>query len=384
MKQIKLFAHKEYKHFRRALCFIAVLLMVCTSGVPGLQNVRAQSIQDQIRALERENQQNRSIVQRLREEATSYEDAIKRLQAEIDTLQGQIDINISEQERLKKEIELAEAELARQQNLLGKNIRAMYVEGDVSTLVMLASSKDLSEFVDKQQYRNSVKNKIVSTLTKINELKHQLRGQKEQIDKLLKQQVDQQAQLASSRSEQRNLLSFNRTQQAEFNEKTKHNQNRIAELIAAQRRANDSASGMQFIRVPGAVRTHDSNIDDYPYKHYGHSQIDEPCPGPPRTADSTDRWGYCTRQCVSYVAWAIERSGRAAPRGWGDAKNWVWMAPSSWIVSHPAPGDIAVITAGTWGHVMYVERVEGSKILVSEYNQRLDGRYRNDRWLSIR
>ncbi len=383
MKQINKFPQKTHRLFTRGASFVGAMLIVA-SCFTSLYQLHAQTIQQQIQALQRENQQNRSILQRLSEEATSYEDAIERLQSEIDALQAQIDINTSEQERLKQEIAIVEAELARQQDLLGKNIRAMYVEGDISTLEMLASSNDLSEFVDKQQYRTSVKNKIVSTLEKINELKHQLRGQKEQVDKLLKQQTDQRALLANSKLEQRNLLSYNRGQQAEFNAKTRNNQNRIAELIAAQQRANDSASGLQFIRIPGSVQPHDINSDDYPYKHYGHSQLDEPCPGPPRTADSTDRWGYCTRQCVSYVAWAIERSGRTAPRGWGDAKNWVVMAPSSWLVLNPIPGDIAVITAGTWGHVMYVERVEGNKMLVSEYNQRLDGRYRNDRWLTIR
>src|SRR5690606_27362418 len=112
---------------------LAGALLLAGLSFTTVYHVRAQTIQEQIQALQHENQQNRSIVQRLSEEATSYEDAIKRLQAEIDTLQGQIDINTSEQERLTKEIEIAEAELARQQDLLGKNIRAMYVEGDIST-----------------------------------------------------------------------------------------------------------------------------------------------------------------------------------------------------------------------------------------------------------
>jgi peptidoglycan hydrolase CwlO-like protein len=348
-----------------------------------VQNILAQSVWDQIESLEQENERNVSAIEKLQGEATSYQDAISRLEAQIADIQRKIDANTKEQNRLKDEIAKAEAELQKQKNLLGENIRAMYVEGDMTTLEMLASSNDLSEFVDKEQYRNSVKDKISATVTKINEIKHQLRGQKELVDKLLAEQNNQRAELASNRSEQRKLLSFNQSQQDAFNAKVQKNQAKIEELIASQIQANNAAEGLQFIRIPGTVKGHDINKDDYPYRGYGHSQLDAPCPGPPVSADSLDRWGYCTRQCTSYVAWAIERSGRDAPRYWGDAKRWAEMAPSSWRVFAPRKGDIAVVTSGRWGHVMYVEQVQGSRILVSEYNIALTGKY-NYRWIDIR
>jgi hypothetical protein len=42
----------------------------------------------------------------------------------------------------------------------------MYLEGKTSTLEMLASSKDLSDFVDKQQSRNAVQSKVKDTMAK--------------------------------------------------------------------------------------------------------------------------------------------------------------------------------------------------------------------------
>lgn len=348
-----------------------------------VQTAIAQSVWEQIESLENENQQSLTAIEKLQSQATSYEDAIKKLEAQIADLQRQINANAKEQDRLKQEIAKAEAELEKQKNLLGENIRAMYVEGDMSTIEMLASSNDLSEFVDKEQYRNSVKDKISATVTKINEIKHQLRGQKELVDKLLADQNNQRAELAQSKIEQSELLSFNQSQQSAFNAKVQENQAKIDELIASQIAANSSLQGLQFIRIPGSVKPHNVNVDDYPYRNAGHSQIDEPCFGPPRTTDSPDPWGYCTRQCTSYVAWAIERSGRDAPRYWGDAKMWALRAPSSWRVSAPRMGDIAVSTAGTWGHVMYVEKVQGGRMLVSEYNSALTGRY-STRWIDIR
>ena len=40
------------------------------------------------------------------------------------------------------------------------------------------------------------------------------------------------------------------------------------------------------------------------------------------------------------------------------------------------PGDAAVRQSGTYGHVMYVEAVQGDYVIVSDYNAGGDGYYR--------
>lgn len=370
------------KFAKKSPAVFMALVFVVGASVAGVTGVRAQSIQDQIDSLRQQNQQNQSQVEQLRDQATSYEDAIEKLQAQVEDIERVIQVNTDEQNRLKAEIAKIEAELEVKKELLASNIRAMYIDGDVSTIEMLASSNSLSEFVDKQQYRDSIRSEISTIVSTINELRHQLRGQKEQVDKLLLEQEHQRSELANSKIEQDRLLSFNKAQQAEYNANTKQNQAKIAELIASQIQANNNAANLQFIRIPGAVNGHNIAVDDYPYQNYGHSQIDEPCFGPPRTADSLDKWYYCTRQCTSYAAWAIERSGRTAPVAWGDAKNWINLAPASWKVASPKAGDLAVVSSGTWGHVMYVEAVEAGRMLVSEYNINLTGHY-NYRWINL-
>ncbi len=222
-------------------------LMVIGGSVAGVNITRAQSLQDQINDLQRQNAENKSAVQKLREVATSYQNAIEILEHDIAETEKAIQVSTQRQAELEKAIAEAEAELARQQDLLGKNIRAMYVEGDISTLEMLASSNDLSEFVDKQQYRTSVKNKIVSTLEKINELKHQLKTQKEQVEIEIKEQNNSRAQLAAARSEQARLLSMNQSEQAAFTAKTKANEAKIRELQAAQRALARSIASGNFV-----------------------------------------------------------------------------------------------------------------------------------------
>jgi len=334
---------------------------------------------DEIRRLQDENTNNKSIVARLQGEATSYQDAINRLQPQIDYIQGQISLNTAKQNELQANIAANEAELLRQRGVLGENIRVSYVESRISTIEMLATSKNLSDFVDKEEYRTAVKKKIQATLVRINDLQNQLKEQKVQVERLLAEQQAQRAELAAARAEQAKMLAYNKAQQNEYNQKTKDNNARIQALIAAQRRANNSTDGgYYFLRFPGAIR--DFNPGNYPYQNSGFSMSTLPgCGNPdPRTGerDSTDRWGYCTRQCVSYTAWAVEASGRRAPERYGSAKNWVNAAESDVIVSRvPQPGDVAISTRGEWGHAMYVEKVEADRIYVSQYNADLDGRF---------
>ena len=357
--------------FTKIVPVLLLVVMLVAGTIQHLPITHAQSISDQIAELERQNASNRAAVADLRSQATSYQDAIKKLQAEIDALQGQINANTQEQNRLQNEITAAENELNRQKLLLGEDIRQMYLDGQISTIEMLASSKDLSEFVDKQQYRNSVQSKIKDTLDKITALKQQLRTQKEAVENLLEQQQKQQAQLSQSRSEQAQLLAYNQSQQADFNQRTKENQSKIDALIAAQRRANfNPDGGYYFIRFPGNVGGFDPNA--YPYKNAGFGMS----PGPGCVDnDGPDAWGYCTRQCVSYAAWAVVASGRSAPMFYGNARDWVSAAYSRGIPVYRTPqaGDIAISTAGYWGHAMYVQSVSGNTFTTSEYNTYLTG-----------
>lgn len=329
--------------------------------------------QDEINRLRAENAQNNAQVRSLADQAASYEDAIRQLSANIAAVQAKINDNTAQQNRLNDQIIAAEKELAKQRDLIGQNIRSMYLDGDISTLEMLASSKDLSDFVDKEQYKGVVQNKIRATLEKIQELRLTLKAQKEAVELLLKDQAAQRAQLASSYNEQSNLLTYNQSQRDAFNAKTKQNSKRIDELIAAQRRANFGSpdGGYYFLRFKGDF--HSFNPDAYPYRNAGFGMS----PGGCADNDGPDRWGYCTRQCVSFAAWAVEASGRNAPRYYGNARDWVAAAyahPGDVdVYRSPEPGDVAISTSGYWGHAMYVTSVNGSKFSTWEYNGGLNG-----------
>jgi surface antigen len=75
--------------------------------------------------------------------------------------------------------------------------------------------------------------------------------------------------------------------------------------------------------------------------------------------------GYAYGYCTYYVA-----SRRGVPSNWGNANTWYYNAQASGfrVGSVPVPGAIAWTGAGYYGHVAYVEAVNGSNVTVSEMN----------------
>lgn len=82
--------------------------------------------------------------------------------------------------------------------------------------------------------------------------------------------------------------------------------------------------------------------------------------------------GYGYRNCTDYVAWKESTIGVTVPTGWGNGGNFYTSAPASERSSTPAVGDAAVepvSSAHPWGHVAFVEAVNGDGTMtVSEYN----------------
>lgn len=354
---------------RRKIVTVSTLavISVLVAGNSFITNkAQADSYDEQIKSLQSENAGNSNAVADLASQASSYQDAISRLQSEIAATQSIIDSNVAKQADLQNQIDTNQKELDQQKIILGEDIKMSYVDGQPSTIEMLASSKNLSDFVDKEEYRNAVQSKIQTTLVKIAQLQNQLREQKTQVESLIASQQDQRNKLASAQAEQNRLLAYNESQQNAYNQKTKANQAKISSLRAAQAAENAKLlSGGGSYLVAG-----DSGHGGYP------SRWDAPV-----AQDSLlDNWGMYNRECVSYTAWRVYSSGRNMPYwgGYGNANQWDDNARAAGIPvdSNPRAGDVAIKNAGTYGHAMYVEHVyDDGSIYISQYNQDYTGHY---------
>lgn len=346
-----------------ALALGAVFIVPSASAVYA---ATSDELQAQINNLSAQNASTQASVSGLQAQASSYQDAINKLQAQINGVQQGIADSQAKQSQLSAQITQNQADLAVKKQSLGADIKAMYVDGTPSTIEMLATSNNLSDYVDKQEYRTRVQSSIQDKLKAIAALQAQLESQKTQVEQLLKQQQDQQAQLASARAQQNSLLAYNQGQQDSYNSQISANSSKISELkkqqIALNARFISGGSG-------GAAGSGPTCGGGYPARWCEVAQ------------DSVlDSWGMYNRECVSYTAFRVAASGRHMPYwgGYGNANQWDDNARSEGIPvdGNPRAGDVAISNSGTYGHAMYVESVNGDgSINISQYNAALNGRY---------
>ncbi len=282
------------------------------------------------------------------------------LNARIDALQRAIVSTQNKIDQLNGQIKQAQAELDQEKYVLGQNIKAMYLEGDVSTLEILASSKDLSDFVNKEEYRNSVADKVTTSVQKINALKAQLQQQQREQQGLLEDEQTQQQQVQEDQAQQQHLLNLTVSQKASYDKQIQNNNSEIAKLRAQQALLNRNLGGVPVAGDPGH--------GGYPAVWNNSAQ------------DSMiDSWGMYNRECVSYTAWKVYQTYGYMPYwgGRGNANQWPGDARAAHIAtgSTPRVHSVAIWNVGAFGHAMWVEAVNGNTIYVSQYNYDYQGHY---------
>jgi peptidoglycan hydrolase CwlO-like protein len=338
------------------------VVVVCTVMILAsvINTVRADQFDEQIQALRDQNNNNQSASDQLAAQANSYQDAINKLQVQISALQAAIAANQQKSEKIHQQMIEAQAELDQEKAVLGENIKAMYLEGQTSTLEMLASSKNLSDFVDKQQARNAVSDKVKATMDKIAELQNQLKAQDAELQRLIKDQQVQNEQLGSAQVQQTQLLAYTEGQKAAYDQQIKSNNAQISNLRAMQVAANR--------RLGGSAVAGDPSHGGYPgyLDHAGQDTLVDP-------------WGMFNRECVSYTAWKVQQYFGNMPYwgGVGNANQWPADAQRYGVPtgSIPKAHSVAISMGGAYGHAMWVEAVSGSTIYVSQYNYDLAGHY---------
>jgi peptidoglycan hydrolase CwlO-like protein len=323
-------------------------------------HVYADTFDQQIQALQQQNASNQAQSDALAAQANSYQSAIDALSQQISSLQSAIDNTQAKINDLNNQIAQAQAELAQQKKVLGENIKTMYLEGDVSTLEILAASKNLSDFVDKQQYRNSVADKIKTSVDKINALKAELTKEEDQQQGLLKDQQAQQSQLQASQAQQTAMLNYTEGQKAAYDSQIRSNNSQISTLRAQQAALNRQLGG-----VPTAG---DAGHGGYP-TYWSNAPQDS----------MIDSWGMYNRECVSYTAWKVYQTYGYMPYwgGVGNANQWPGDAQAAGIPIGYTPKvhSVAIWNVGSFGHAMWVEAVSGNTIYVSQFNYDYTGHY---------
>ncbi len=346
---------------------MAVAVLVAGSGVLALgSRVFARDYEAEIKAKEQEASKYNSEASRLGEMADNLQSELDKINSQIATIQGQIVDSQKKIDNLNAQIKRNEILIKQRRKAMGQVLADMHVDDQISPLEMLASSNSIGDYIDKQEQRSSLRTSLNGKIKEIKALQKKLEENKKLVENTLRDQESQRNVLSSKQSEKAKLVADTKNDQNAYSALAQKRNSEVAKLREEQAAANRRALG-SGVSIPGGI----PGGGGYPGV-WANAPLDA----------YVDPWGLYTRECVSYVAWKIHSTGRYVPHfgGAGNANQWPSTAARHGISSGSTPkaGAAAVMNIGYYGHVMYVESVNGDgTITVSDYNFAWDGLYRN-------
>lgn len=367
-----------------SLIFTAVILVGIGIIYTQTRPASADQYDDKIRALQADMNRYQAEANRLNSEAVSLKNTIAQITNQKNAIQARIDVNQAQHDKLVIEIADTEKQIKENQDALGTTIADMYVDDTISPVEMLASSQNIGDFLDKQEYRNSVKDELGSTIKKVKDLKESLTKKQKEVSKVLAEQKAARDDLKAKESEQATLLAQTQNDESKYQGMISSNKKEIAKARAAQAamQARANSSGGYSVVSSGSLGAYtslwapNSCSMGGPGGWYSYGGAD---------GNGGDGRGYGCRQCASYAAWKVaNETGRYYK--WGNGGMFGGRAVAAGyknLGGNPQPGSIAVMW-GDPGHVAWVEAVSGNQVLVSQYNWQINGQYGmySEMWLN--
>lgn len=355
----KLSLPKQSKAAVKLTLFSAAGVMAIASVIQFGHPSFADTYDDQISAIQSQIDGYNAQAANLKAQADTLQNAIAELNAQKAVIQGQIDLSQAQHDKLVADIATTQKKIEATQAILASTVADMYVDSKTTTLEMVASSNNISDYVNAQQYNDVASQQVQSSIKQIKSLKTDLQNQQTQVDLVLANQQAQRATLQQKTDEQNTLLAQTQGNEAAYQSLIGQSNASIASLKAQQQAANAAAAR----RYGATVTAGDPSHHGYP-DSWANAVQDT----------VVDSWGMYNRECVSYVAWRVDQAYHNMPY-WGnipaDAKYWPSNARAAGFRtgSSPKVGSAAVMTNGTYGHVAWVESVNSDgTITVSQYN----------------
>src|SRR5665213_2995226 len=142
-----------------------ISLVALAFGVAGSMAIsHADQYDDQINALRNQNVNIQGVLNGLTSQASSFQDAINQLQAQISAVEAQIATNQAEQAQVNQQIADEQLQIDQKREELSATIKAMYIDGQTTTIEELATSNNLSDYVDKEENRQKVQANLDATI----------------------------------------------------------------------------------------------------------------------------------------------------------------------------------------------------------------------------
>lgn len=359
----------KHKNTAKKIAIITVsVLLAVTMPFQLMKIVHADEFDERIARIQAEIDNFQANASKLSGQADSLQKELDSLSAQRNVIQSQINLKQAEHDKLVSEIAKSEKKIDDNKGVLGVTIADLYVASEVTPLEMLASSHSIADYVDKETYRNTIRDNLVNTIAQIKKLKRQLEEQKKDVDRVLAEQKMARDELASKENQHAQLVAQTRGQQAAYLRLVNDRQNQKLAVQKEQQAAIEAAmrrSGGPINILPG-----DPNKGGYPWEAGCWLDANAWSHGG-AYGDGTDPLGYGCRQCVSYTAWKVGQRTGNFPRYWGNANMWPASARATGYTtgSTPRVNSVGVISAGQYGHVVWIEAVNGDGTVdISQYN----------------
>lgn len=364
--------------FTRVALGVCALIVAIAAPLQMVDSAYAIDYSGQLQALQNQVNQFQAKANDLHQQAGSLQAAVDALTAEKNAIQAQLDLSQAQYDKLTNDIALNKKKLADNQNALGGIIADLYVDGKISPLEMLASSKNVGEYMDKHEYQSAVSERLNETINNIKTLKDQLEKDQKSVEKVLADQKSQRETLAAKEAEQQQLLDQTRSDEAVYQQQVASTKSQMSQVAAQQRAALAAATN--------GGRNNSGSVGAFQFRNYSGNMG---CGGggyPLCGAQDTysDQWGLYNRECVSYAAWAAYNLyGKQVMNfsGAGNAYQWPSTTTRMGATTDQSPevGSVAILPPSGFapiGHAMVVEAILGGGwVHVSQYNFGGTGEY---------
>jgi surface antigen len=319
-----------------------------------------QDLQKQIDALRAKENELANRASQIAAETAGFEREKRQAENEIAVLVNEIQLSEVEIQKLAGEIAVNQRKIESTQSAIASTLVDLYLTQDVSLIERLASSKSFASFIDDSTKHTSSTDSLAASAASIKETKAELERQQAEIKAKQDNQKAKKQELDNRRSSLQRAINGNNAEQAQFAADRDAAVKQRKELSAKQ-----SAIMWELAKDSIGSGNISSNKGGYPYQG--------DCPAKQDTY--FDRWGMYVCECVSYGAWkvfqyyginvkSIGRSGSYNGEFWPERLKGIVPMGST-----PKAHSIASWDGGPYGHVAWVEYIDGSgNVWVSEYN----------------
>jgi surface antigen/peptidoglycan hydrolase CwlO-like protein len=352
---------------KRVFITTVAILLAATLPLQIARIVRADNFDEQISRLQTEIDGYQQQAAQLNGQADTLQKEVDQLDSQKKTIQTKIDLQQAQLGKLNQQIADNEKKINDDQDALGNTIADLYLSDQVSPLEILASSHSISDFVDKQTYRGTIQDSLVTTINTIKNTKKELEKQKKAVEQVIAEQQFARDALVAKENERAQLIAQTRGQENLYQNLIG---NRESQKLAVQKAQQDAIEAAVHHGGTVNILPGDPNKGGYPWEtgcYVDSNAVSHGGVG----GDGTDALGYGCRQCVSYTAWKVGQRTGQFPYYWGNANQWPGSAQAAGYTTGTTPrvNAVGVISAGAYGHVVWIEAVNNDGTVdVSQYN----------------